>query len=268
VIKTGSEKLPVLLICCILLVLGCPATGQVAVRHSEGLVHGFLVLRTLEGETLAHGDLTQEAQGNRVNTHLVFHFKDGSLRDETAIYSQLRSFRLLKYHLVQKGPSFAHSEDVSIDVPAARVTVRYTSDDGKQHDDTEQMKLPPDLANGMLFVLLKNLPPKSPEATASMLVTTPKPRIVKLVISAQGEDAFVVGGDQRKATHYQSKIEIGGITGVVAPLLGKRPPDINVWILPGKAPAFVKSTGPVYSGGPVWQIELESPVWPEFTEKK
>jgi hypothetical protein len=34
-----------------------PAIGQVAVQHTEGLVHGSLVLRTLEGETLAHEDL-------------------------------------------------------------------------------------------------------------------------------------------------------------------------------------------------------------------
>jgi len=31
--------------------------APVAVRHTEGLVHGFLVLRTLAGDTLADGDL-------------------------------------------------------------------------------------------------------------------------------------------------------------------------------------------------------------------
>ena len=58
-------------------------------------------------------------------------------------------------------------------------------------------------------------------------------------------------------------LEIGGVTGLVAPLLGKQPPDSHVWILRGEAPAFVKSRGPLYSGGPIWQIELESPVWPD-----
>src|ERR1700693_217463 len=73
-----------------------PATGQVAVRYSEGLVHGFLVLRSPEGETLAHGDLIQVAHGNRVTAHTVFHFKDGSTYDETTVYSELRNFRLLR----------------------------------------------------------------------------------------------------------------------------------------------------------------------------
>jgi hypothetical protein len=42
------------------------ATAQVAVRHTEGLVHGFLVLKAPEGETLAHGDLSQTAHAGNV----------------------------------------------------------------------------------------------------------------------------------------------------------------------------------------------------------
>ena len=257
-----SSKTLRLLLACTVFFSCLTATAQVAVRNSEGLVHGFLVLRSAEGEALAHGDLIQVAHGNRVTAHLVFHFKDGSVYDETTIYSELRNFRLLREHLVQKGPSFPHPEDVLIDALSGQVTVRYTGDDGKEQVKTEHMKLPPDLANGMIFTLLKNIAPESGEAKASMVVTTPKPRLVKLAISAQGEDMFVVGGNQRKATHYVVKIEIGGVTGLVAPLLGKQPPDIHVWVLRGEAPAFVKSRGPLYPGGPIWQIELESPVWP------
>ncbi|HEY4934339.1 MAG TPA: hypothetical protein VII23_22460 [Terriglobales bacterium] len=264
--NVSSKTLRLVLVCSVFLFLCQPAVGQVPVHHTEGLVHGFLVLRTLEGETLAHGDLIQVAHADRVTARLIFHFKDGSLHDETAVYSQLRSFRLLRDHLVQKGPSFSHPEDVSIEVLSGQVTVRYTGDDGKEQVKTEHMKLPPDLANGMIFTLLKNMPSESQEMKASMVVTTPKPRLVRLAISAQGEDTFVVGGDKRKATHYIVKIEIGGVTGLVAPLLGKQPPDIHVWILRGEAPAFVKSRGPLYSGGPIWQIELESPVWPHRTE--
>jgi hypothetical protein len=51
----------------------------VSVRHTEGIVHGFLALRTLDGTTIADGDLIQHAQGDRVTSRLVFHFKDGSL---------------------------------------------------------------------------------------------------------------------------------------------------------------------------------------------
>jgi hypothetical protein len=140
---------------------------------------------------------------------LIFHFKDGSLHDETAVYSQLRSFRLVRYHLLQKGPSFSSPKDVSIDVLSGQVTVRYTGDDGKEQVKTEPMKLFPDLANGMIFTLLKNMPFGNGEMKASMVVTTPKPRVVRLAISAQGEDTFMLGGDKRKATHYIVKRDRG-----------------------------------------------------------
>jgi hypothetical protein len=171
------------------LLFALPSFGQIPVRYTEGLVHGFLVLRTPEGETLAHGDLIQVARAGRVTAHLVFHFKDGSLYDETAVYSQLHSFRLLRDQSVKKGPSFPHPEDLSIDVPSGQVTVHYTGDDSRVQVKTERMKLPPDLANGMIFTLLKNMPPEGQEAKASMVVTTPKPRVVGLKFSAQGEDA-------------------------------------------------------------------------------
>ncbi|HEY4930532.1 MAG TPA: hypothetical protein VII23_03090 [Terriglobales bacterium] len=266
--KVGSKMLRFLLVCSVFLSSNLPAVAQVPVRYTEGLLHGFLVLRTAEGEALAHGDLSQTARGNTVTSRLAFHFKDGSSREETAVFSQLRYFRLLRYQLREKGPAFEHPQQVSIDVSAGTVEVHSNDGNGKEKVTTEHMKLPPDLANGMLFILLKNLPPGSVETKASMLVTTPKPRLVGLAISAQGEDIFEISSEKRKATHYVVKVELKGITGLVAPLLGKEPPDIHAWILRGDAPAFVKSRGPLTAGGPIWQVELESPVWPHQADAK
>jgi len=234
----------------------------IGVRHTEGLIHGFLVLRTENGETIAEGDLTQVAAGSRVTSRLTFHFKDGSLHDETAVFSQRRTFHLLNYHLIQKGPAFPHPMDVIIDGATGRVTIHTTDDDGKDKVLTDRPHLPSDLANGMVLTLLKNIQPDAPQTKVSMMVATPKPRLVTLSISPQGEELFLVGGASRKATHYVVHIVIGGATGLVATLLGKQPPDYHVWILGGEAPAFVKSEGPLFFGGPIWQIDLTSPVWP------
>jgi len=239
------------------------AGEQVAVRHSEGLVHGFLVLRTLDGTPLADGDLLQTARGARVTSRLVFHFKDGSLHDETAVFSQRQQFRLISDHLVQKGPSFPQAIDMTIDALKGQVTVRYSDDHGQSKTDSEQMKLPPDLANGLILTTLKNAKPDAPPKSLGFVAATPKPRLVKLAISTAGEDSFTTSGATRKATHYILKVDIGGIAGVVAPLIGKQPPDSHVWILGGPAPAFVKSEQPLYNDGPVWRIELVSPVWPK-----
>jgi len=258
-----SWSLALLLASAALLPPGTLSAAPVAVRHTEGLVHGFLVLRTLEGDTLADGDLIQVAHGDRVTNHLVFSFRDGSVRDETAIFSQRGTFRLLNYHLMQKGPAFQRAMEVLVDSSTSQVTVRYTDEDAKEKVITDRLKLPPDIANGMIFTLLKNVRPDGPPTAVSMVAATPKPRLVKLVVTPRGEEPFSIGGSRRKAIHYVIKVEIGGVAGVVAPLLGKQPPDIHVWILGGEAPAFVKSEGPLYLGGPIWRIELTSPVWPQ-----
>src|SRR5262249_18754254 len=155
---------------------------QVAVRHTEGLVHGFLALRTLEGDLLADGDLLQNARGTRVTSRLVFRFKDGSLHDETAVFSQRQQFRLVSDHLGQKGPSFPQPIDMTIDAPKGQVTVRYTDDHGQAKEDSAQMDLPSDLANGLILTALKNADPASPPSAVGFVAATPKPRLVKLAI--------------------------------------------------------------------------------------
>ena len=95
----------------------------VAVRHLEGEVHGFVVLRTLDGAIVADGDSLQVAKGDRVTSRLVYHFKDGSVQDETVVFSQRGHFRLISDHLVQKGPAFKHPMDVSVDGATGMVTV-------------------------------------------------------------------------------------------------------------------------------------------------
>ena len=235
--------------------------SPVAVLHTEGLVHGFLVLRTLEDNALADGEVTQVARGDRVTSHLVFRFKDGSVHEETVVFSQRNSFRVISDHLLQKGPAFKRPMDVSIEGLTGQITVRYTDDDGKEKTESERLKLPPDIANGMTLTLLKNIRPNVPQTTVSMVAATPKPRLVKLLISPEGEDSFSVGGSSHKATRYVIKVEIGGIAGLAAPLVGKQPQDTHVWILGGDAPVFVKLEGPLYQGGPTWRIELTSPVW-------
>jgi hypothetical protein len=45
-----------------------PSNAETAVapkvRHLEGLLHGFLLLRSVEGQVLAEGEITQVAQGD------------------------------------------------------------------------------------------------------------------------------------------------------------------------------------------------------------
>jgi hypothetical protein len=253
-----SRLIPVLLALAGLLQPNALSADTVAVRHTEGVMHGFLVLRTLEGKTIADGQVTQDAQGDRVTDHLIFHFKDGSVYEDRSIFSQRGTFRLLSDHLIQKGPSFKYPLDATIDASTGQVTVRYREDAAKEKVLTQRLELPPDVANGLLFTLLKDIKPTVPQTTVSMVATTPKPQIVKLAIRPQGEEPFSIGSFRHKAMHYVVKVEIGGVVGWLAHLMGKVPPDTHVWVLGGEAPTFVKSEGPLYAGGPVWRIQLAS----------
>jgi hypothetical protein len=95
-----------------------------------------------------------------------------------------------------------------------------------------------------------------------MLAFTPKPQMVQLEISPSGAGRFSTAGTWHKAIHYIVKVNLPGLKGTVASVLGKIPPDSHVWILGGEAPAFVAAETPLFSGGPQWRIELVSPKWP------
>src|SRR5580704_18342293 len=157
------------------LLLPSPALSQspVAVQYTEGVVRGFLVLRTLEGNILAEGDVTQFARGDRVTSHTVLRFKDGSINEETVVFSQRRTFRLISDHQVQKGPAFKQPMDVSVDGLTGQVTVIYTDDSGKEKTVTDRLKLPPNVCNGMVITLLKNIRPDVPLTTLSMVAAAP-----------------------------------------------------------------------------------------------
>ena len=244
-----------------LVLAGALDAETVTVRHAEGLVRGFLVLRSLDGKVLAGVDNLQSSQGDRVTTRLVYHFKDGSLRDETTVFTQSGRFRMVSDHWIERGPSFPTAMEVWVDAVGGRVKVRYKEKDGTDKSIDEPMALPEDVSNGMVPTLLKNLTPDVSSLEVSMVVATPKPRLVKLAIRREGLERFSVGNASHEATRFNVHVELGGLAGVIAPLIGKQPKDSSVWVLYGSAPGFVKSEGPMFADGPVWRTELAAPGW-------
>src|SRR5256885_1570134 len=126
-------------------ILTAPAFAEfVAVDHLEGGTHEFLTLAALDGTPLADGEVTQIADNEKVTGHLVLKFNDGSLYDDTAIYSQHGQFRLLSDHRLERGPAFKHTIETSIDVRTGLVNVRYDGT-GKDKIIATRRKLPEDL---------------------------------------------------------------------------------------------------------------------------
>ena len=241
----------------------CVSAEPVRVRHPEGTLHGYLSLRTEQGQVVAQGDLINIVHGDRVTARLTFHFKDGSLDDETTVFTQRGVFHLISDHHVQRGPYFPHPLDMTIDVGKGTVITRTPGKDGKDEIATEHMKMPADLYNGMATPVIKNLNTDAPETKFAMIVSTPKPRLVTLAVSPQTPGKFELAGFSHKALVYEIKIELGGIAGILAPVIGKQPPNIFMWIEGGEVPAFLRETGPLFEGGAVLSINLIGPTWPE-----
>jgi hypothetical protein len=234
----------------------------VRVRLPEGNARGFLVLRTLEGTPIAYGELRQKPVGATIESVLALSFKDGSVREETAIFTQKDVFRLEAYRLVQRGPSFPKQE-ISFD----RKSGQYTAVTQEKKEDEEKsasgpLEMPADLYNGMALVLLKNLPAGA-RASGQIAAFLPKPRLLKVELGAEGEDRVTVGGQAKKLIRYLVNLEIGGLTGALASLIGKEPPDLRYWLAAGEVPAFVRFQGAMYLNGPVWRLETATVEWPK-----
>lgn len=258
--RTLRVIVPVFLLLALALQTVKVVAQSVPVKFREGTIHGFLALRSQEGKLLASGDLFQTVAGDRVTARLVFRFKDGSIDDDQAVFTQRGSFRLLSDHHVQSGPAFPKPMDMTIDVATGKVTTHSKEkEDSPEKEETTHMDLPRELANGILFTILKNIPHDANSIRFGFVVATPKPRLVQFNVIREGHATFSFAGEEHKATRFRIKIELGGVTGSVAKIVGKQPPDINIWMLEGKVPAFLRMEGALFEGGPMWTIELSAP---------
>jgi hypothetical protein len=241
-----------------------PAPQFVAVRHVQGSLHGFLALRSLDGGTVADGDAIQSIAGDKVTARTTFHYRDGSLSDETAVFSQRDVYRLLSYRIVNTGPAFEHPLTMDVDMASGHVVVHTWDDHGREKVNDQKMALPPDLCNGMMVTLLQDVDAAKLPLMVPFLANTPDPRLVMFVITRGTAAPFHIGESARSAVEYVVKTDIGGVAGFIAPIIGKQPPDGHVWVLPGEQPAFVRSEAPTGAGGgPVLRTELTNPIWPK-----
>jgi len=237
------------------------AAAPIAVRYPEGPAHGFLVLRDRGGDALAHGELIQSLEPRVVVSRLVFRFDDGSLYDETVRFTQQKVFRLVGYRLVQRGPSFTETTDVSFDAGGQYRVQRRAKPDAEVETADGRTSLPDDVANGMNAMLLKNLTPHA-SGKVHMVAFRPKPTVIDVELAPEGVDPYLIGTERGTATRFLVRPRVGGMTGVLASVAGKQPPSLHMWIAQGEAPVLVRFEGPLYADGPTWTLELDAPRWP------
>ena len=186
------------------------APAPIPVRYSEGMVHGFLELRTAGGAPLAHGDLLQVPRDKAIESRMIFHFADSSKFEETVTFTQHGVFVMQDYHLVQKGPAFEADLEVTLAGNGSYQVTTRSHADGKVKQYTGTLDLPPDVYNGMVITIAKNLVPRDTQ-TVHIVAFTPKPRIIGLEFVPSGRQRVLLGQHAETAVHYKLKPKLGGI---------------------------------------------------------
>src|SRR5262249_20132707 len=161
----------------------------------------------------------QVARGDVVDSRMTFRFTDGSVYDEHVVYSQADVFRLIRYRIVQRGPSFPETLEASIDRETGRYEVRYRGDEDS----------PEETLTGMLSLVLKTLP-AGESAIVQVVAFTPKPRLVKIQLLPVANDQILVSDEPMKVTRWAIRPQLG----LFASLLVSDIPDVNCWIVPGE----------------------------------
>lgn len=230
---------------------------QISVKHIQCPMHRFMVARSEAGKIIASGEFSQVVQGDEVTMRLTYHFVDGSIDDETTTYRQQGTFRLVRNHHIQKGPFFARPVDFTVEAATGIATTRTEDKNGKIHIESHHINLPDDLANGFIGTLLLNVQQNATPFRVGMLAPVGEGRLIRILISPEGEQSFHTAGQNLKATVFRIHPELGGIVGVIASLIGLQPKDVMVWVLEGKQPAVVRILGQLGGYGPVVSSDLE-----------
>ena len=230
---------------------------QFVVTHTQRTMHRSMVARTDDGKVLARGEFTQVVQGDEVTMRLNYQFVDGSIDDETTTYRQQGTFQLVRNRHIQKGPFFAKAVDFAVENSTSAAITRTADKNGKVHVESEHIELPQDVANGFVGTLLLNVPHDTKAFRVGLLAPVRGGRLIRLLISPEGEQPFHTAGQTLRATVFRIHPELGGVVGVIAKLIGLQPKDVMVWILEGDEPSVVRIVGQLGGYGPVVSSELE-----------
>ena len=227
------------------------SAAPVPVRFVEGVTHGFLVLRDVNGALLASGNLLQVQRGVQVESRMVFRFKDGSLYDETVVFIQERVFTMQSYRLVQRGPAFAEDTEISLE----RATGKYRVST-KAHKDGDEQVL-----NGTL-----DLPPERlqwnghhgrKESPQRCQRNRPHRRIHA---HSPPHPTGVYTGGRAKGANWRTgencnplRVETPArdLAQGLRHSAKTRAAGFHAWIISDELPAFVRFEGPLVTTGPV-----------------
>jgi hypothetical protein len=238
--------------------LGTAALAEpISVRNIQRPIHLLMVARSEAGKAIARVEFTQVVLRNEVSMRLTYRFDDGSIDDEMTTFRQQGTFRLVRNHHIQEGLFFTRAVDFTVEAATGMATSRTEEKNGNIRVESHHIDLPDDLANGFVGTVLLNVPKDTTPFRVGILAPVLGGRLIRILISPEGERPFQMSGQTLKATVFRIHPELGGIVGVIAQLIGLQPKDVTVWVLEGDEPAVVRIVGQLGGSGPVISSELD-----------
>lgn len=222
------------------------AAGAVEARYPEPNTTRPLAVRTLDGQPLGEGTLTQWMEGDRLHVTLSYRFADGRRVDEVA------RFRM-EPEIAQERWSWRERQgdqltrQYRIDFETGRATGLKREGD-KVHRYAEQLKVEPGRTfAGVGFALAaKNLVPDlraGQKVELQALAFTPKPRRVQVELSQQGSERIDRDGQSLVADKVVIHPEIG-----IASLVVKVPDNV-LYFVGAEPPQLVAGQGVLQEPG-------------------
>lgn len=142
-------------------------------------------------------------------------------------------------------PFFSKASNCLVE-ESGNITIRTIDKDGKEKVEMSHIDLPPDVSNGFTGTMLLNASPNADPFKLSLVALAGEGPFIQLSVDVAGEEPFsLILGVRRKATVFRVHAELGGIAGVIAPVIGKHPKEVFVWTLEGEVPSLVREIGPL-----------------------
>ena len=155
-------------------------------------------------------------------------------------------FALQEYTLEQRGPSFPSAVALSLDRKSGAYHVQSLETERPTLLSSGRLHLPPDVCNGMVLTLLRNLPSGGDE-TVHFVAFTPEPKVVTLRLLPVNTATIRIGDMAKQVTQYVLEPKLGRLTPLFGKLLGALPQEFNyrVWLLTDDVPALAVFEGPL-----------------------
>ena len=144
---------------------------------------------------------------------MTYRFVDGSIDDETTTYMQQGTFRLIQDHHIEKGPFFSRPIDFTVDAGNGIAISRTTDKNGRMRVESKHIKMPNDLANGIVGTLLLNVSNNTTPFREGMLAPVGGGRLIQLLISSEGEQTVRLSGQTTPGDGVSHPSRAGGHRG-------------------------------------------------------